>query len=70
MPIGEPHPLRSQAVEVGRGNPTAFGIVAGNIPIPKIVGVNHHDVGLGTWSLLRLTRHQGDQHEQDQGTDE
>ena len=44
MSIGKPHTLCSQAVDVRGGNFSALRIVALDIPVTQVIGVNDEDV--------------------------
>ena len=48
MGIGKAHALRSQAVDVGGGNFSALRIVALDVPVTQVIGVNDEDVGVGS----------------------
>ena len=45
MSIGKPHALRGQLVDVRCGDLTTVWVVASDVAIPEIIGVDHHDVG-------------------------
>ena len=47
MGISKPHALRSQLVDVRRGDLAALGIVTLNIAIAEVIGIDHNNVGLG-----------------------
>ena len=51
MRIGKPHALRGQFVDVWRGNLAAFRVVALDVTIPEVIGIDHNDVGRRRCSL-------------------
>lgn len=50
MGVGKPHALRGELVDVRRGDPPTVGVVAVDIAVAEIVGVDHHNVGSGVGS--------------------
>ena len=46
MRVGKPHPLRREPVNGRRGDLTAVQIIALNVPIPQVVGVDDEHVRL------------------------
>ncbi len=47
MPVGEPHPLRGQPINVRRRDLAPLRVVAPHISVAEIVGQNDDDVRLG-----------------------
>ena len=50
MPVGETHALCGEAIEVGRGD-LRLGMVAAEIAVAKVVGIENEDVRLAALAL-------------------
>ena len=63
MPIGEPHPLRSESIDMRRGDLTPFRIVALDISVTEVVRVDHDHIGSFRWRIVRrqCRRHAGNE---------
>ena len=55
MPIGEPHALRSELVDVWRGNLTTLGVVALHIAVAEVVGENVENIWFGGGGFLSVS---------------